>query len=337
MRWNPYIDLRVEISNAVRAKCKACDVEIQKGTYRAEAIPIIGKRALFHVDCGIKRAPDHAARRLVDSKLPDKPVDWPAEGLAVAERYVPEGTPPAPRSYLRTPITGISYPQTDPRTQDCVFCGLPTPGEPGPGTGHAIKAFSLDGERRFHPQCIVRLAPGLCARVVQENSDRWPAEVKGFFRAVLPDTIEPTPRSPWADTGGVPQLQMAPSGRAACRYCDVKIKKGELRLAREKMYGMRRSPAYFHVECYCKSDDYHPKMLEVVVLKADPEIPRHLIEAWGEVLPPDPPEDDDVPPLLERLLALFDSVPREEAEQEDRNSNLTENVVEFPKGFFSSE
>ena len=31
----------------------------------------------------------------------------PAEALQVAERYVPEGTPPAPRSYLRTPITGI--------------------------------------------------------------------------------------------------------------------------------------------------------------------------------------------------------------------------------------
>ena len=32
------------------------------------------------------------------------------------------------------------------------------------------------------------------------------------------------------------------------------------------MFGSRRSPVYFHVECYANSDDYHPKMLELIVL-----------------------------------------------------------------------
>jgi len=126
-------------------------------------------------------------------------------------------------------------------------------------------------------------------------------------------------------------------GRAACRYCDEKIKKGELRLAREQMYNMRRSPVYFHVGCFCRSEDYHPKFLELVVLKLDPEITREEVEALGPQLPEAYEEDDDVPPLLDRLLALYDAVPREQAaEADEATSRLTENVVEIPKGFFST-
>ena len=288
MRWNPYIDLRVEVSRAVRAKCKACDVEISRGDYRTTAIPVVGKAELYHVDCGIKRAPDHAAR-----KLKDKDPDWPEAALKLAERYVPEGTLPVRRSYQRTPILNLSYPQTEPRTQSCPLCGTDCPGDPGPLTGHAIRAFSLDGERRFHPACILKLAPGLCQRIVLENS-------------------------------------------AACRYCNEKITKGELRLARQKVFGTRRSPVYFHVGCFTTSDDYHPKLLELVVLRIDPDIAREEVEAWADVLPPTPDIDDDVPPLLDTLLDLFDRVPRE-AEAEENPNNLTENVVEFPRGFFSSE
>lgn len=335
MRWNPYIDLRVEISRAVRAKCKACDVEISRGDYRAQAIPVVGKPELYHVDCGIKRAPDHAARKLKD-RDPEGKSEWPEAALKLAERHVPEGTIPVRRSYWRTPILNLSYPQTEPRTQTCPLCGTDCPGDPGPLTGHAIRAFSLDGERRFHPACILKLAPGLCKRIVQEASERWPDEVLGLWKLNIPDAIKATPRSPWQDTGGLPTLERAPSARAACRYCNEKIKKGELRLARQKVFGTRRSPVYFHVGCFAKSDDYHPKLLELVVLRIDPDITREEIEAWAEVLPPTPEIDDDVPPLLETLLDLFDRVPRE-AEVEATPSNLTENVVEFPRGFFSSE
>ncbi|MBL4847068.1 MAG: hypothetical protein JKY65_16230 [Planctomycetes bacterium] len=331
MRWNPYIDLRVEVSNAVRCKCKACDIEISRGELRVCAIPVVGKQELYHVDCGIKRAYDHAAR-----KLKDKESDWPEAALKIAKRLVPEGTIPVRRSYQRTPLLNLSYPQTPPRTQTCPLCGEDCPGEEGALTGHAIRAFSLDGERRFHPACIRKLAPGLCRRIVLEDSERWPREVLDFWTQTIPDTIKPTRRSPWQDTGGLPTLERAPSARAACRYCSEKITKGELRLARQKVFGTRRSPVYFHVGCFARSDDYHPKILELVVLRIDPEIQREEIEAWSEVLPATPEIDDDVPPLLDCLLDLFDRVPRE-AETEAVPSNLTENLVEFPRGFFSSE
>lgn len=329
MRWNPYIDLRVEVSNAVRLKCKACDIEISRGDLRAEAIPVVGKRELYHVDCGIKRAPDHAAR-----KLKEKESDWPDAARKVAERYVPEGTPPAPRSYLRTPLLNLSYPTTDVSPKPCPLCGAECPGEPGPATGHAIRAFSLDGERRFHPICAAKLAPGLCRRVVFEASERWPDEVRAFFKAAIPETVKPTPRSPWQEAGGLPKLEHAPSARAACRYCNEKIPKGGLRLVREKVFGTRRSPVYFHVGCFVGSDDYHPKLLELVVLRVDPEVTRAEIEAWGEFLPDTKDIDDDVLPHLERLLDLYDRIPRESA-PEEVESKLTENVVEFPRGFFS--
>ncbi|MGE0707467.1 MAG: PARP-type zinc finger-containing protein [Planctomycetota bacterium] len=338
MRWNPYIDLRIAISNAVRTKCRVCEVEIGQGDLRAELIPVIGKKELCHVDCAAKRAPDHAAR-----KVKDKDPDLAPEVLEVLARYVPEGTEPSPRhSYLRTPLLNLSYPQTPPSTRPCLFCGNDCPGPAGPALGHAIRAYSIDGERRFHPQCVLQLAPGLCARVVAENSPRWPEDVKALFKAALPAGLRPTPRSPWQDTGGIPKLERAPSGRAACRYCDGKIQKGELRLAREKIFGMRRSPAYFHVGCFCMSDDYHPKLLEIVVLKIDPalapDVTREEIAAWGPLIPGlQPGEDDDAPSTIERLLFLFDSVPREAPPTDAPESKLTENVVEFPRGFFSSE
>lgn len=335
MRWNPYIDLRCTVSRAVRTKCKACEVEIGKGSFRAEAIPIIGRAGkfdMFHVDCVAKYAPDLAAR-----KLKDKDPDWPAEALQVLAKYVPEGTAPSPRSYLRTPITNITWAKEGATPKPCPFCGLDCPGEPGPQQGHAIRAWSLDGERRFHPICIVQLAPGLCHRVALEgNTERWPPEVLAFFKQVAAK-VPPTPRSAWQGTAGLPRLERAPSARAACRYCSEKIKKGELRLAREQMYNMRRSPVYFHVGCFCKSEDYHPKFLELVILKLEHEITREEVEALASALPPAFEEDDDVPPLLDRLLALYDAVPREqEAQVDEAPSNLTENVVEFPKGFFST-
>lgn len=333
-RWNPYIDLRAEISRGVRAKCKECGVEIGKGSYRARAIPVIGKTEKLHLDCAAKRVPDIARRKLLD-----KDPEWPQEALDEIARHVPEETPPAPRSYMRTPILDLSYAK-DPATKPCLFCGNPCPGDPGPGTGHAIRSFSLDdpeGERRFHPACIIQLAPGLCRRIGLEDSERWPAEVKAFFNAAAAK-IKPTPRSPWRNTAGIPKLQRSPSARAACRYCSEKISKGELRLGREQLYGMRRSPVYFHVACFCKSDDYHPKFLELVVLKADHEITREEIAGLAGVLPPTPEEDDDVPPLLERLLTLYDLVPRERTDgaEEDSQSRLKENVVEIPKGFFTT-
>lgn len=338
MHWNPYIDLRVEVSRAVRASCRQCGAAIEKGTHRVEAIPILGKPELLHVDCAAKRAPDHARRKIVDQDP-----DWPPEVLEDLKRFVPEGVTPAPRSYLRTPIMDLGYDKDALGTKPCVYCLEPCPGVAGPSHGHAVRAFSLDGERRFHPACIVELAPGLCRRIVVENSDRFPAEVKAYFAQRVPANVLPTPRSPWRHTAGVPALEHAPSARAACRFCSKKIDKNDLRLAREQIYGMRRSPVYFHVGCYAGSDDFHPKMIELVVLRAGDEIVREDIERLVTLLPPKAEEDDDVPSLGERVREIFAWVERkrEAAAQASAAAaaskpKLTENIVDIPEGFFSS-
>jgi hypothetical protein len=331
MRWNPYIELFAEVSRAARAKCKQCGADIDRGDWRARAIPVIGKPELLHLDCAAKRAPD-----LVKRKLIDEAPDWPEEARERVARFVPEDVTPAPRSYQRTPITDVSYAKDASGHKDCEYCGLPCPGEKGPTHGHGVRAFFLGGEYLFHPLCVMQLAPGICRRVTLEGSERWPAEVKELFTPALVK-IAPTPRSPWKNTAGIPKLEPAPSGRAACRFCKGKIGKGELRLAREQLYGMRRSPVYFHVACYCKSADYHPKILELVALRANKGIAREEIAALADGLPPTPEEDDDVPPLLERMLALFDSIPKmADASEDAPEDKLTENVVEIPKGFFNS-
>ncbi|RMG06938.1 MAG: hypothetical protein D6731_24750 [Planctomycetota bacterium] len=331
MRWNPYIDLRAERSRAARATCKECGVAIEKGSWRAQAVPILGKPELLHLDCAAQRAPDLAKRKVVDEAR-----DWPPEALAEIARFLPADAHPAPRSYQRTPLTGLSYGK-DAYSKPCDYCGVECPGEPGPTHGHAVRAFSLSGEYRFHPVCALELAPGLALRVALEDSERWPAEVKALFKAACEGKVRPTPRSPWRDTAGIPKLHVSPSGRAACRYCREKIGKGELRLGREQLYGMRRSPVYFHVRCFCRSDDFHPKWLELAVVRVDrAEVARGRIEALGAELPPTPEEDDDVPPLLERLLALYDAVPQPAPEEGSEGPRLTENVVEIPRGFFTS-
>ncbi len=332
MRWNPYIELRAEISRAARANCKQCGVAIEKGGWRAKAIPVIGKPELLHLDCAAKRVAD-----LVKRKLVDKPADWPEEAREEIARHLPEDATPAPRSYQRTPIADISYAKAASGERDCEYCGAPAPGEPGPAFGHGVRAFFLGGEFLFHPACVLQLAPGICRRIAVEDSERWPAEVKLLFNTALAK-IAPTPRSPWRNTAGIPVLEPAPSGRAACRYCKEKIGKGDLRLAREQLYGMRRSPVYFHVACFTKSDDFHAKFMELVVVRVDrAKVTREQIEGLAAVLPPEPEEDDDVQPLMQRLLALYDSVPRPEPESGDEEpTNLTENVVEIPKGFFTS-
>jgi len=328
MRWNPYIDLRCEVSPTSRAKCKACDVEIERGSFRIKAINVLGQEQLMHLDCAATKAPDIAAR-----KLKDKAPDWPAQALKDLERFTDKDVEPAPRSFQRTPILDLSYDKRD-MNSECVFCGLEAPGgKPGVGYNHAVRAFSVDGERRMHAVCVIQLAPGLCARVVAEASERWPEEVRELFKQALPPGVVPTPRSPWRDTGGIPSLEVAPSGRAACRYTKEKLAKGELRISRQQVFGMRRSPVYFSVEAYVRSDDFHPRMLELMVLKSPPEVTREQIEALVAKLPPPYPEDDDVTPLGERILTLFDAKPRAEPEPQV-NENLTENSVDIPTGFF---
>lgn len=338
MHWNPYIDVRVEVSRAVRASCRQCGAAIDKGAYRVEAVPILGKPELLHVDCAAKRAPDHARRKLVD-----KDPDWPPEVLEDLARFVPEGVGPAPRSYQRTPIMDLGYDKDAAGVKPCVYCMEPCPGVAGPSHGHAVRAYSLDGERRFHPACIVELAPGLCRRIVVEASDRWPPELKAYFAQRVPAHVLPTPRSPWRHTAGVPALEHAPSARAACRFCSGKIDKGDLRLAREQIYGMRRSPVYFHVGCYAKSDDYHPKMIELVVLRAPDEVTRDDLARIVAALPPKAEEDDDVPALGERLEEIFAWVERKREATASKSAaaaaakpKLTENIVDIPEGFFGA-
>ena len=228
MRWNPYIDLLCEVSPTSRAKCKACDVEIDRGSFRVKAINVLGQEQLYHLDCAATKAPDLAAR-----KLKDKAPDWPAQALSDLARFVDKDVEPSPRSYQRTPILDLSYDKRD-MHGDCAFCGVEVPGGPGIAHQHAVRAFSIDGERRLHLGCVVQLAPGLCQRVVAEASERWPEDVRAFLKEQLPPGIAPTPRSPWRDTGGLPALEVAPSGRAACRYTKEKIAKGELRISRQR-------------------------------------------------------------------------------------------------------
>jgi hypothetical protein len=330
MRWNPYIELYVQLSRAARATCKQCNAGIDKGTWRVKAIPVIGKPEFLHLDCAAKRASD-----LVKRKLIDKPADWPEAAREQVAGFVPEDATPSPRSYQRTPITDVSYARNASGHENCEFCGTPAPGEAGPSHGHGVRAFFLGGEYLFHPVCMMQLAPGICRRVAIEDSERWPADVKALFSAALAK-IPPTPRSPWKNTAGIPKLEPDPSGRAACRYCKEKILKGELRLAREQLYGMRRSPVYFHVGCYCKSEDFHPKIMELVALRVSKDVSREEIAELADALPPTPDEDDDVEPLMDRMLKLYDLIPKPADEAEAApESSLTENVVEIPKGFFN--
>lgn len=329
MHWNPFIELRYDVVRGNRAACKACGAPMEKGDPRATAVDVLGREEHLHLDCAAKRAPDLAKRKVVDQDP-----EWPPEALAEMEKRLPPDMLPLPRSFQRTPILDLSCEKEGlgpPRP--CVYCGEPCPEGNDPARAHAVRAFSIDGERRLHPVCVLELAPGLCARVVAENSERWPEPLKQWFRQKLPPTIRPTPRSPWRNTGGIPRLEPSPSARAACRYCDGKIEKGELRLARDQMFGMRRTPVYFHVACYGKSSDWHPRMLELAVLKSAGDFERAQLEALGPALPREEPEPDQ-PPLLERLLALHAVAPRGPKEQAE--PKLTENRVVIPDGFFTS-
>jgi hypothetical protein len=341
MRWNPFFEVRCDLSPATRTKCKGCGSEIPKGHFRAQAIPILGKPEYLHLDCAAKRAPDVVRRKVVD----EDPT-WPEGAVEDLKRFAKDDVLPAPRSYQRTPIMDLSYQKGSYGHAPCVFCGEPCPEGSEPAKGHAIRAFSVDGERRFHPMCIAQLAPGLCRRIAVEDSERWPADLKLFFAKVIPNQILPTPRSPWRDTAGEPKLHASPSNRASCKFCTEKITKGQLRLGREQIFGMRRSPVYFHVDCYAKSDDYHPKMLEMIVLRAPAEVPREAVQELARSLPLETDEERDVgrpwgplPTLEERLMELFDRRPNAakadaQADAKDYQDGLTKNVVEIPEGFF---
>ncbi len=328
-RWNPYIDLHVAVSRAPRAQCVACNGPIDRGTHRVEAIPVVGKPALLHVDCACKKAPDHCRR-----KVKERDPDWPAEVLDELDRRVPKDVEPAPRSFLRTPLLDLSWDKDPSGGKPCVYCGEPCPGAGGPEVAHAVRAFSLDAERRFHPKCVAELAPGLCRRVVVEASERWPADLRAWFAAAVPAQIAPTPRSPWRNTAGIPRLEPAPSARAACKYCAGKIDKGAPRLAREQVFGMRRSPAFFHVRCLGRSDDWHPKLLELAVLKCADDLDQAAFEQALLELPPPAPEDDDVTPLPDRLRALYALAVRARQAKKPEAPRPTENEVDIPDGFF---
>lgn len=329
MRWNPFIELRCDQVRGNRAACKACGTPMEKGELRATAVDVLGREEHLHLDCAAKRAPDLAKRKVLD-----KDPEWPEEALAELEKKLPADAEPIPRSFQRTPILDLSCEKEAGPARPCVYCGQPCPDGNDPARAFAIRAFSIDGERRLHPGCILEIAPGLCARVVVENSERWPEPLKAWLKQKLPANIAPTPRSPWRNTGGIPRLEPSPSARAACRYCDKKLEKGELRLARDQMFGMRRTPVYFHVSCYGRSSDYHPRMIELAVLKSASDITKEQLEAMAPALPPEMPEDQGLTPLKERILKLFEVAPRTPAEKEA--PQMTENRVVIPEGFFTS-
>lgn len=330
MHWNPFIELRYDVVRGNRAVCKGCNGPMEKGEPRATAIDVLTREQHLHLDCAAKRAPDVAKRKVLDQDP-----EWPPEALAELDKRLPPDALPLPRSFQRTPILDLSCEKKElgpPRP--CVYCGEQCPEGSDPARAFAVRAFSIDGERRLHPSCVLEIAPGLCKRVVAENSDRWPDELKRWFAEKVPPQVLPTPRSPWRNTGGIPRLEPAPSARAACRYCDQKLEKGQLRLARDQMFGMRRTPVYFHVGCFARSSDWHPRMLELAVLKSAAGFEREQLEALGPQLPAEQPEEPAQPPLLERLLALYALAPR--GPQEKEEPKLTENQVVIPEGFFTS-
>ena len=333
MAWHPYFDLRCDRPKTDRTVCRECDTTIPKTQVRVELLPVLGKARYAHLDCAADRAPDLMAR-----KLAERDPSWPEEVWPSLERLVPEGAEVSPHGYQRTPILDLSY---DGRGQEgsCVYCGEDCPrAGGGPGLGHAIRAFSLDGERRLHPVCCVKLAPGLCRRVVEEGSDRWPVEVRAWFREVIPPQIAPTPRSPWQYGVGEPTLEVSSSARAQCKYCASKIAKGVLRVRREQSFGTKKTPFYVHPECYVKSDDYHPKLLELMVVRAPADVPRAALEALVALAPDDPPplegevEGPSTRSVLEGWVAARPEAAEEGAEAAPA---LTKNEVQIPEGFFN--
>ena len=140
MRWNPYIDLRCEVSKSVRIQCKDCGAPLEKGSLRVKAIDCLGRESLLHLDCAAKKASDIACRKVKDGD----DSDWPLEAREQIAQFLPEGTQPSPRSYQRAPILDLSYAKSATGILNCLFCGVPAPGDPGPQYGHAVRAFSVD-------------------------------------------------------------------------------------------------------------------------------------------------------------------------------------------------
>jgi hypothetical protein len=104
--------------------------------------------------------------------------------------------------------------------------------------------FSEDGGMAFrywHLACAAeKLANEL--RPVLAAYD-GPVEDRQSIEALIADHVRPD----------MPYAERAGSGRARCRACDVTIKKGELRVAFERLYespmGPQKGAAYAHVRC----------------------------------------------------------------------------------------
>ena len=119
--------------------------------------------------------------------------------------------------------------------------------------------------------------------VVAEDSERWPAEVKALFKAAIPEQVMPTPRSPWKNTGGIPNLHRSPSGRAACRFCQQKLGKGELRIGREQVFGMRRSGEQ---QGHCQSPDPRFRNHAASILRRGRRVKRRRFQQLHVLLCP---------------------------------------------------
>jgi hypothetical protein len=95
--------------------------------------------------------------------------------------------------------------------------------------------------RYWHLACAAeKLANELSAALASYDK---PVENREAIEASVREHLRPD----------MPYAERAGSGRARCRACDVTIKKGELRVAFERVYespmGPQRGAAYAHLKC----------------------------------------------------------------------------------------
>jgi hypothetical protein len=107
--------------------------------------------------------------------------------------------------------------------------------------------FSDDGGmglRYWHLPCAaIKLANELGAALRAHEGPPLPIEDRASIEALIEQNLRP--EAPYAERAG--------SGRAHCRACDVTIKKGELRVAFERVFespmGPQKGLAYAHPGC----------------------------------------------------------------------------------------
>jgi poly [ADP-ribose] polymerase 1 len=143
--------------------------------------------------------------------------------------------------------------------------------------GQLDLAFGDDGSFRWHHlRCAAKKLPdGL-----KESLDAFEGEMPD--RESLEEAIKVGRKG-----NAYPRGELASSGRAACRGCQTKIAKGEVRVAVEReVEGVAgKRPGYMHPECtpkYFKENETVSVPVEEILANSD--LPVGSLEALGKTL-----------------------------------------------------